>query len=476
MLRRAKDRLLSTTMLKVTASLCFVILLGLHYKLISDAYEVKNAELFRVEKERIKQAYEKAIINDKLFPGGQNIIDSILSVEVLKELEILHTVNRPAFYATSSSLYRDIVVALKQDNTIDSLLARIFYDLGLESDTIEHSLLIHTFLLTFDGKEYVTFGYKPDQTFENTLLSGNSHIVRPPSLVSTITVSNALPYTYRFGFALYIQQERAIWHTLVGILPLLCLSGVSILLMLFVYFVTFNNWIKQKKLNEIISDFVNSITHEYKTPISTIKVCVKNLRREVRDQEGMDNINTGLSIIERQSDRLNNLIDQVIYVSMFDPGKIKKTEQPIVQDLETVLNDLRLKYQQNKNVYIQSHLPIQDLYVKYNLFLFTTVLINLVQNAVKYNDSDIINVHVDLKEIHGKLSLSVTDNGIGIAGEDLNYVFDRFYQGKSVKNRGGIGLGLYYVRQLVVTHNWKIDVKSKVNQGTTVTITMSEYK
>lgn len=476
MLKKTIDRLLSTTMLKITASLCFIILLGLHYKLISDAYEVKNAELFRVEKERIKQAYEKAIINDKLFPGGQNIIDSILSVQVLKELEIVHASNKPKFYAISNSLYRDIVVALKQDNTIDSLLKDIFHELGLEGDTIEHTLLIHTFMLTFDGKEYVNFGYVPGQVFETTVLSGSQQIVRPPNLVSTITVSNALPYTYRFGFALYIQQDHAIWHTLVGILPLLCLSGISILLMLFVYFVTFNNWIKQKKLNEIISDFVNSITHEYKTPISTIKVCVKNLRREVSQKEGMQTINSGLSIIERQSDRLNKLMDQVIYVSMSDPKKIEKTVQPIVQNLEMVLNDLRLKYQQHKNISIQSDMPLQDFSVKYNLFLLTTVLINLVQNAIKYNDSDFIKVDVVLREIDGKLSLSVSDNGIGISGDDLNYVFDRFYQGKISKNRGGIGLGLYYVKQLVVTHNWKIDVKSKLNLGTTVIITMSEYK
>lgn len=476
MLKKTKERLLSTTMLKVTASLCFIILLGLHYKLISDAYEAKNAELFRTEKERIKVEYEKAIINDKLFPGGQNIIDSILSVEVLKKLEILHQVNKPNFYATTKDLYRDIIVALKQDNNIGSLLNDIYNDLGLEIDTIDHTLVIHTFMLTFDGKEYVTFGYKPDEAFQSTLLSGKWEIVRPGSLVATITVSNALPYTYRFGFALYIQQDQAIWHTLIGILPLLLLSGVSILLMLFVYFVTFNNWLKQKKMNEIISDFVNSITHEYKTPISTIKVCVKNLQREAAGRQGMEAVTSGLSIIERQSDRLNNLMDKVIYVSMFDPGRIERTEQPIIQDLETVLNDLRLKYQQNEKIIINSHLPTKDLYVKYNLFLFTTVLINLVQNAVKYNDSDFIQVNVELKEIDGKLSLSVSDNGIGISAEDQQRVFDRFYQGKMSKNRGGIGLGLYYVKQLVVTHNWTIDVKSKLNAGTTVSISMPEYK
>ncbi|WP_164113035.1 MULTISPECIES: sensor histidine kinase [Sphingobacterium] len=229
-------------------------------------------------------------------------------------------------------------------------------------------------------------------------------------------------------------------------------------------------------MNEIISDFVNSITHEYKTPISTIKVCVKNLQREAVDKLRMDTIISGLSIIERQSDRLNNLMDKVIYASMFDPVCIEKTEQPIVQDLETVLNDLRLKFQLNEKIIIHSHLEAKDLYIKYNLFLFTTVLINLVQNAVKFNDSDFIQVIVELKEIDDRLSLSVSDNGIGISEEDQKRVFDRFYQGKTSRNRGGIGLGLYYVRRLVVTHNWTIEVRSKLNTGTTFKITIPKYK
>ncbi|WP_164113034.1 MULTISPECIES: hypothetical protein [Sphingobacterium] len=158
MLKKTKERLLSSTMLKVTASLCFIILLGLHYKLISDAYETKNTELFRVEKERIKAAYEKAIINDKLFPGGQHIIDSILSVEMLKELEMLHQANSSKLYTISNDLYRDILVALKKDNNIDSLLYNIYLEQGLDADTIDHTLVIHTFLITFDGKEYLPFG------------------------------------------------------------------------------------------------------------------------------------------------------------------------------------------------------------------------------------------------------------------------------------------------------------------------------
>jgi len=75
-----------------------------------------------------------------------------------------------------------------------------------------------------------------------------------------------------------------------------------------------------------------------------------------------------------------------------------------------------------------------------------------------------------MEEVQGKLKLSISDNGIGIAAEDIPYIFDRFYQSKTSKNKGGIGLGLYYVKQLISTHEWEITVVSKLNEGSTFSI------
>lgn len=469
-----KDRLLSSTILKVTASLCFIILLGLHYKLISDTYEVKRNELFRTEKGRIQVYYDKAIINDKLFPGGQKVIDTYLSFSQLAELEKVQLSSDEKYKAVSVEIYKDLIKSLQDKSNIDSLLTEIFKELNIQRKSVDYALVIHNLLLTFDGKEYFHLVNNEQGQFDTELIAGDNSIIRPANLVSTITVSTPVPHSYRIGFALYVEQEFSVWTTLVSILPILLLSTISILLMVCVYYFTFRNWIKQKKLNEIISDFVNSITHEYKTPISTIKVCVKNLRRGLEGKVDDASIINGLSIIERQSDRLNTLMDQVIHVSMFDPNGIEVTLRPIVEDLDTILHDLRLKYQPAQHVHIHFDLPTEELYVHYNSFLFTTAVINLVQNAVKYNNAEQMEVYVSLKAEGGTIALSVSDNGIGIANEELDYIFDRFYQSKASKNRGGIGLGLYYVKQLIVSQNWKITVTSKLNEGSTFTIFIPE--
>ena len=475
---RIKDHLLSTTVLRITASLCLVILLGLHYKLISGSYEVKSNELFRVEKENIKRIYESSVINDKLFPGGQKIIDSYLSSDKIKELERLKLLDERIYQSEWDKVFKELLASLQRENNVDSLMSSIFKELDIKRSSVDYTLVIHTLLLTFDGKHYIPFVNKLSDADDVSVVAGNANILRPSNRVSTISVSTALPFTYRIGFALYVEKERAAWDTFVAILPLLLLSSVSILLMVFVYFFTFHNWIKQKKMNEIISDFVNSVTHEYKTPISTIKVCVKNLRRGLEAKEKEDNTQliAGLSIIERQSDRLNKLIDQVIHVSIFDPKRMEKNLRPIVKDLKTILDDLRLQYQQHEHIQIRYRLPENEYDVIYTPFLFTTAINNLVQNAVKYNNSKDIVVDVELKEEVGKIVLCISDNGIGIAVEDVDHVFDRFYQSKVSRNRGGIGLGLYYVKQLVVTHGWEISVKSKLNGGTVFTIFMPTSK
>lgn len=476
MLKGIKDRLLSSTILKLTASLCFVILLGLHYKLISDTYEVKRKELFRAEKGRIQVFYDKSIINDKLFPGGQKIIDSFLSSSKLQQLEKIQLTNYDKYKGVSTVIYNDLIQTLQHKSNLDSLLSDIFEELSIPRNSVDYALVIQNLLLTFDGRDYFYLVNNDQERFEPELIDGDESTIDPANLVSTITVSTAIPYTYRIGFALYVEHKHSVWRTIITILPILLLSAVSILLMVCVYYFTFRNWIKQKKLNEITSDFVNSITHEYKTPISTIKVCVKNLRYSLEGKVFDSSIIKGLSIIERQSDRLNSLIDQVIHISMFDPKAMDVSLRPIVQDVEILINDLGLKYQTTNKVNIHFNPPLEELKVYYNSFLFTTALINLIQNAVKYNNAEQIDVLIVLKEWEGKIMLSISDNGIGIAQEEIDYIFDRFYQSKASKNRGGIGLGLYYVKQLVVSHEWKISVTSKLNEGTTFTIFIPETK
>ncbi len=449
---------------KLIAIISFVVLMLLQYQLISSTYEIKSKDLFKTEKSKLKAAYEKAIINDKLYPGGQAIIDSILLPQ-MRDLEKLYHTDGKQFKSKGSEIYDRIVAQLRRESPMDSLFVHLLKKEGLEPK-FKYSLVLWGLSVTFDGRTYIDLVSSKMSTEDNpVIISGETQFQKSDQLVSSLSISSHQKYSNRVEFALYADKEGRMLAIIKDILPLLLLSGCCLLAVVAIYFLTFNNWVKQKKMNEMTTDFLNNITHEFNTPLATIQVASKNVRRGIAIT-GKDTIHINLDIIDRQTGRLDKLINQAIDVSKFSPYHVEKDVYNLHELLEEIATDLQIKYGTEAKMAYHRKPDEGQVNILTNRFMFTTLMNNLVENGVKYNSLQDKEISIWTAREEHIITLHVKDNGDGMDRETYTHMFDKFYRGKQEQPKNGVGLGLYYVQQSAAEHGWRIQVETTPKSGT----------
>ena len=234
-----------------------------------------------------------------------------------------------------------------------------------------------------------------------------------------------------------------------------------------IYYFTFRNWIQQKKLAELKSDFVNSITHELHTPLSAIIVANKSLQNE-RIIEDKNKILPLTAVIDRQSQRLKTLFGQVLDLTVMNASSLQK-ETLIMEDLlEELLLDYRLQLTSNQ-VSISYTNDSKSSLVLLDKFWTTTMINNILDNGIKYNNSKLKEIKIHTKQAYEKLMLIISDNGIGISDKARRFIFDKFYRntdGLQNNATNGLGLGLFYTKQCIDAHNWELEILSNETSGT----------
>lgn len=244
-------------------------------------------------------------------------------------------------------------------------------------------------------------------------------------------------------------------------------SAVLTLIILFVFSATLYVIFKQKKLSEMKADFVNNMTHELKTPISTISLASQMLKDSsiLSDEKRMEHLS---SVIEDESKRLGYQVEKVLQMAVFDRGKLKlkRKEINIHELLENIVEKFRLQAQ-NKNGQIQLLLDAQNPVIAVDEVHFINIFSNLIDNALKYC-KDHPEITLQTKDEPHYLVISVEDNGIGISKEDLKRIFQKFYRVPTgnIHNVKGFGLGLSYVKMIIEEHGGTVQVESQLNKGT----------
>ncbi|WP_272151379.1 sensor histidine kinase [Tenacibaculum aiptasiae] len=246
----------------------------------------------------------------------------------------------------------------------------------------------------------------------------------------------------------------------------LLLSFLSIIVVIGLFTYALYNLVKQKKNADIKTDFVNNITHELKTPLATLSIATKTLQQKnIADNKEM--FQSVVSTINRQRVRLQNLIDQVVNNSLgFEQINLQKENVVIQYHLKNLIDDYKI---QKEEVTISFEYSEPDINLNLDVFHFNTAILNLLDNAIKYGE-DIIDIRLKNENNHGVLIIK--DNGIGIAKKDHKKIFDKFYRvnNTTIHNVKGLGLGLYYVKQIVKAHQGAIQLDSELEKGTTITI------
>lgn len=247
---------------------------------------------------------------------------------------------------------------------------------------------------------------------------------------------------------------------------------VVLLLLLFLFFVfTLNVILKQKRLSEVKTDFINNMTHELKTPISTIGLSSELLLRG-DFKEDPDRLHRYAEIIYKENKRLENQVERVLNVAKLDREKLTlKKESCSIHDLILEAKESFDINQTDKGGEIELLLDAQRETLMVDEVHITNVIYNLLDNAVKYCNTV---PHIDVRTWDDGqfFYLTITDNGIGIKREDLKMIFDKFYRVPTgnLHDVKGFGLGLYYVKLIVEEHGGTIQVKSQLGKGTTFSL------
>jgi signal transduction histidine kinase len=241
-----------------------------------------------------------------------------------------------------------------------------------------------------------------------------------------------------------------------------------ILLVIFLY--TIVTAFRQKKLTEMKNDFINNMTHEFKTPISTISLAAQMLNDDsVRKSQNMlQHIST---VINDETKRLRFQVEKVLQMSMFERQKATLKLQDVDANvvIANIIHTFKIKVEKYGG-HLDAELNAEEATVHVDEMHFTNVIFNLLDNAVKYRREDVpLELIATTNEISGnRLEITICDNGIGIKKEDLKKIFDKFYR-VSTGNRHdvkGFGLGLAYVQKMVRELGGEIRVESEVNVGT----------
>ena len=218
------------------------------------------------------------------------------------------------------------------------------------------------------------------------------------------------------------------------------------------------------------NDFINNMTHEFKTPISTISLAAQMLNDDsVRKSPAM--LQHAASIINDETKRLRFQVEKVLQMSMFDKKKATVRLQEIDANsvIYNIINTFKLKVEKYGGT-IKSTLDAEDAIIMVDEMHFTNVIFNLLDNAVKYRREDApLQLLVTTRDIdNGKLEITVCDNGIGIKKEDLKKIFERFYRVHTgnVHDVKGFGLGLAYVKKMIEVLGGEIKAESEINVGT----------
>ena len=245
-------------------------------------------------------------------------------------------------------------------------------------------------------------------------------------------------------------------------------SSAVTLVVIFFFGYTLFVILKQRRLSEVQKDFINNMTHEFKTPISTIAISAQVLK-DPKIANNPERLLNYANIIDQENQRLKQQVERVLQMAELDKGEIGLKNEDL--DIHKLTTEVVAGRRIGMEGTIELNLTAETFVVKGDSLHLSNVLGNLIDNAIKYNQN-VPHIKVTTKNTEGYLELSVQDNGIGIASSEKEKIFDKFYRVPTgnIHNAKGFGLGLSYVKGIVEKHHGRISVQSIQGSGSTFRI------
>ena len=388
---------------------------------------------------------------------------------------------RKAFDIRENQFYRDVNTSLsnvaekiyeinKTPNPVNNPVSQLStnYFAVLVNGPIDASVL--EFLLKSEFEKHNIsddFEYGIYDCAEKCMVGGN---YISPGKAKLISHFPETPKLNNDGYYFAVQFPR-LEANILSQMGIWGFSSAVMLVVIFFFVYTLFVILKQRRLSEIQKDFINNMTHEFKTPISTIAISTEVLKDPaiVHTPERLLNYAT---IIQNENQRLKQQVERVLQMAKLDEDDIGlKMEETDIHELirEVVKNNLVAIESKRGKVHLE--LNAKSTIKKVDRLHFTNVIYNLLDNAIKYNNSIPV-LTITTTDHDSDLRISVSDNGIGIRTEEQGKVFHKFYRVPTgnLHDVKGFGLGLNYAKLIVEKHGGKISVVSEVGKGSTFVI------
>ncbi len=260
------------------------------------------------------------------------------------------------------------------------------------------------------------------------------------------------------------KQSYSLSNTARSVAPWYYMIAILLFILTFFGF-TISIILRQKKLSEIKNDFINNMTHELKTPISTIRLSSESLLYSVDNSP--EKIEKFSSIIYKENKRLEQQVERVLNIAKLDKGEIKLKHTTF--NIHEIIEEAKENFEFNQlegGGKIELKLGAQQKIIYSDMVHLTNVIYNLLDNATKYCDKT-PEILIETEDIKDKIRIKIHDNGKGILKENLKFIFDKFYRVPTgnVHDVKGFGLGLFYVKSIVEELKGKVSVKSHLGVG-----------
>ena len=334
-------------------------------------------------------------------------------------------------------------------------------DSVIVEELIVNGIDMHPVIGVYDGSQG-SFLYSSDARRENDLeYSPYRYSFRPQGVVSNNQFFIILSFP---NTELFLQRNPSLY---------LYMSIFLLLIIAVMFILSLRTIANQRKLDQMKNEFINNMTHEIKTPISTISLACEMLSDESISQDSASRANF-IGIVADENQRMRLLVETILQSAKMSNKNfsISPKEVDINTLVDKVLNSFKLTIA-NRNGSVETHLDADPSVIFADELHMTNLIYNLVDNGIKYSTGA---PHIVVSTAtNGKhISLSIKDHGIGISKADQRHIFEKFYRVSTgnVHNVKGFGIGLNYVAQVVRLHHGHITVDSEPGQGTTFTVSL----
>jgi two-component system, OmpR family, phosphate regulon sensor histidine kinase PhoR len=346
------------------------------------------------------------------------------------------------------------------------------YFVILVNGPIDSGVLEYLLVTEFEKRNITAdFEYGIYDCVDKCMMGGNYISPKRAKMISNFP---EVPKLNNDGYYFAIQFPR-LEANILSQMGIWGFSSAVMLMVIFFFVYTLFVILKQRRLSEIQKDFINNMTHEFKTPISTIAISSEVLKDPsiIHTPERLLNYAT---IIQNENQRLKQQVERVLQMAQLDKEDVglKKEDVDFNELIREVVKNNAVAIE-SKGGAIHMKLNASHAVVKIDRLHFTNVIYNLLDNAVKYNQRT-PEITINSSNKDKNLIVSVSDNGIGISSEEQKKVFHKFYRVPTgnVHDVKGFGLGLNYVKLIVETHDGKISLDSESGKGSNFTITIPQ--